>query len=440
MALGGLATGVAGVAATAGPVAAFALGLPAALWLASWIGRRHDDQLERVAAALREIGAGRSAPRLVRPRSEGAAHLAGAVEDLSRQMERRLRDAAAEQERLRAVLDGMVEGVLVLDAGGHTLLANQRLRELFDVWGPVAGRPAIEVIRRAEVDDALARAAGPDPVGVELDVGERVVEMHAARFPARGVPLGTVAVFHDVTGIRRLEGMRKDFVANVSHELRTPLTAIRGFAETLLHADPPREQRDRHQAVVVRHAERLAALIDDLLELSRIEAQRTPAEPQPVEVQALCRSVLQDLKPRFVDQGIAWMLAPGPAAHALADRRSLERVLVNLLDNALKYTEAGGEVRVAVARNGGQVRVEVGDTGIGIPSTDLARVFERFYRVDKARSRERGGTGLGLAIVKHLVQAMGGDVGVSSVEGEGTTFEVRLPAIDAADDREPPTA
>jgi two-component system phosphate regulon sensor histidine kinase PhoR len=326
----------------------------------------------------------------------------------------------------------MVEGVLVLDRNGRVILANPRLRELFGVWGGVEGRSALEVIRRADVEAALAEAARtPEPVVRELHLaanGGRHLEMHAGRFPAHGPLLGTVAVFHDVTELHRLEGIRRDFVANVSHELRTPLTAIRGFAETLRGSEVPPEQRRQYLDVILRHADRLTALIEDLLELSRIEGGTRELAPEPTDVAALARGVMQDLKPRLDARRLRGELRAEPAPPALADRRALEQVLLNLLDNAIKYSDPGGRIEIAVSGSPAGVRIDVSDTGIGIPEADRARIFERFYRVEKARSRDLGGTGLGLAIVKHLVQALGGEVFVTSQEGRGSTFSVRLPA------------
>jgi len=322
--------------------------------------------------------------------------------------------------------------VLVLDRGGRVILANPRLRELFGAWGAVEGRPALELIRRADVETALVEAARtPEPVVRELQLasgGGRHLEMHAVRFPSAGPLLGTVAVFHDVTEIHRLEGVRRDFVANVSHELRTPLTAIRGFAETLRNNEVPVEQRHQYLDVILRHADRLTALIEDLLELSRIEGGTRGLALEPVDVAGLARSLLQDLKPRLDAGGLQGAVRAEPAPPALADRRALEQVLLNLLDNAIKYSEPGGRIELTVSGSAAGVRIDVSDTGIGIPESDRARVFERFYRVEKARSRDLGGTGLGLAIVKHLVQAQDGEVFIGSREGSGTIFTVRLPA------------
>jgi two-component system phosphate regulon sensor histidine kinase PhoR len=283
------------------------------------------------------------------------------------------------------------------------------------------------------VDAALAEALrSAAPVVREIQLGgpnPRHLEMHAVRFPSQGPLLGTVAVFHDVTEIHQLESMRRDFVANVSHELRTPLTAIRGFAETLRSSEVSAEQRRQYLDVILRHADRLTALIEDLLELSRIEGGTRDLALEPVDVGALARSLLQDLKPRLEAGRMTAVVQTGPApTAALTDRRALEQVLLNLLDNAIKYSEPGGRIEIALTSSPDGVRIDVSDTGIGIPEADRARIFERFYRVEKARSRDLGGTGLGLSIVKHLVQALDGEVFVASREGKGTTFTLRLPA------------
>jgi two-component system phosphate regulon sensor histidine kinase PhoR len=330
----------------------------------------------------------------------------------------------------------MVEGVLVLDPSGAVILANPRLRELFGIWGSVQGRPTLEVIRHAEVDAALAQAARTlEPVvrAIQFDApSARRLEMHAVRFPSDGALLGTVAVFHDVTEIHRLEGMRREFVANVSHELRTPLTAIRGFAETLYGSELSSEQRRQYLDVILRHAARLTALIEDLLELSRIEGGIRGMALEAIDVAALARAVLRDLTPRLEAGRLQAELHAASAPAAWADRRALEQVLLNLLDNAIKYSEPGGRIEITLSESSNGVHIDVSDTGIGIPEVDRARIFERFYRVEKARSRDLGGTGLGLSIVKHLVHAQAGEVFVASRESGGTTFTVRLPSAPLA--------
>jgi two-component system phosphate regulon sensor histidine kinase PhoR len=411
-----------------GGVVGLALAAALAAAFAALLTRR----VQELREVVRSIASGNLSQRLPWRSGDELGAIASALDEMAEQLRRRLAQASDEQERLRAVLQGMVEGVLVLDRDGRVILANPRLRELFGVWGAVEGRSALEVIRRADVEAALAEAARtPEPVVRELQLaahGGRHLEMHAGRFPAQGPLLGTVAVFHDVTEIHRLEGIRRDFVANVSHELRTPLTAIRGFAETLRGSEVPPEQRRQYLDVILRHADRLTALIEDLLELSRIEGGTRELALEPTDVAVVARSVMQDLKPRLDARRLRGELRVEPAPRALADRRGLEQVLLNLLDNAIKYTEPGGRIEISVSGSPAGVRIDVADTGMGIPEADRARIFERFYRVEKARSRDLGGTGLGLAIVKHLVQAQDGEVFVTSLEGQGSTFSVRLPA------------
>ena len=402
------------------------LGIATALAYA--IAQRHARRLEAVRAALEGALAGAPRARLERSEPGVLGSLSRAVDAADAALRAQSAQATAERERFEAVLNGMVEGVLVLDADGRVGLANARLRELFQAWGEVSGRSPLEVIRRTDIDAALERAAtSRESVAIEVVLGdERCLEMHARRFPDAGEAQGTVAVFHDVSEIRRLENHRRDFVANISHELRTPLTAIQGFAETLQDDSLEPERRRQYVDVIVRNAERLRALIEDLLELSRIEGGMHPLALEPVDSAALANSLLRDMGPRFDARKLSVSLS-GNAPPVLADRRALEQVLQNLLDNAAKYTEPGGRIEVRVSSEPSKVRIEVADTGIGIPERDRARVFERFYRVDKARSRDLGGTGLGLSIVKHLAQAMDGDVFVTSSEGVGTTFSLSLP-------------
>jgi two-component system phosphate regulon sensor histidine kinase PhoR len=417
-------------------LAAAAVGLVLAALLAALFATLLTRRVHELRGVVRAIAAGDLAQRLPWRSGDELGAIATALDDMAEQLRRRLAQANDESARLRAVLQGMVEGVLVLDRNGAVILANPRLGELFGVWGPVEGRQAIEVIRRAPVDAALVEAArSAAPVVREIQLAgpnPRQLEMHAVRFPSHGSLLGTVAVFHDVTEIHQLEGVRRDFVANVSHELRTPLTAIRGFAETLRGSELSVEQRRQYLDVILRHADRLTALIEDLLELSRIEGGTRSLALEAVDVGALAKALLQDLKPRLDAGRLVADVKAGPAPAALADRRALEQVLLNLLDNAIKYSEPGGRIEIALTGAPDGVRIDVSDTGIGIPAADRARIFERFYRVEKARSRDLGGTGLGLAIVKHLVQALDGEVFVASREGKGTTFTLRLPAAPLA--------
>jgi two-component system phosphate regulon sensor histidine kinase PhoR len=420
------------VAALRGELArAGLLALLAALPLGLLLVRRALRPLREIAEVVGSIADGELDRRLPRGAPDEFGRIAAAVNDMAGQLRARLQELTEDKERLQAVLAGMVEGVLVVDAEQRVVLANPRLRELFGFRGAAAGRPYWEVVRRAEVQQAIADAAAkgePTVVDVSTEAPDaRSLQLHAVRFPASGPLVGVVAVFHDVTEIRRLERMRRDFVANVSHELKTPLTAIRGFAETLGSSELPDAQRQSYLDVILRHAERLQNLIDDLLELSRVEGRQQAFTPSDVDVARLAAGLLRDMRPQLEARRLEASLAPGARGVAFADRRAVEQILTNLLDNACKYTEPGGRVVVRVSEGPGQVRIEVEDTGVGIPPEDLPRVFERFYRVDKARSRDLGGTGLGLAIVKHLAQAQGGEVSVRSRPREGTTFTVVLP-------------
>ena len=423
-------------AEVAGLRRSLALAGAAGLALTLVLGLALSGRLLRPVTELREVLASMSRGDLRRrlpwhSRDE-LGEIADAIHRMAEELRARISDLTSEKEQLRAVLHGMVEGVLVVDRDGQVVLANRPLREFFAAWGDVVGRPALEVIRRTEVEQALEQAAAShEPVVRELAAGEerdRAILMHAVRFPATGEQVGTVAVFHDVTELRRLERIRREFVANVSHELKTPLTAIRGFAETLQAQGLSEDQRRQYLDVILRHAARLSALIDDLLELSRIESRQAPVQSAEVAVASLASGLLRDLAPRLAARRIEARVEADADPRALADRRALEQVLLNLLDNAIKYTDPGGRIGIRVREDGDRVRLDVMDTGIGIPEQDQLRIFERFYRVDKARSRDLGGTGLGLSIVKHLVQAMEGDVFVESREGKGSTFSVLLPS------------
>ena len=347
-----------------------------------------------------------------------------------------------ERERLEAILRGMVEGVLVTDLVGRVALMNERARELLGLPAghDGAGRPLVEVARQPQMSEMLRELAGGETVvsrDLTLEGAERTtLQVNGALLCGPdGQPFGYVLVLHDVTELRRLEVVRRDFVANVSHELRTPLTAIKGYAETLLgSAGDDREARRRFLSVIDRHSERLGRLIDDLLTLSDLELGRTPLRLGTVAVGPAVEDVLQILSDTAKRVGVELGARVDPTSPALeADADRFRQVLINLVDNAIKYTPGGGRVsvRAAAARGAehdGMVEIAVEDTGVGIPAQDLPRLTERFFRVDKGRSRALGGTGLGLAIVKHIVQAHGGELGITSAVGRGTTVRVLWPA------------
>jgi two-component system phosphate regulon sensor histidine kinase PhoR len=410
-------------------VVAGGIGVVAAVGFALALAHLMVRPLRRLSDAVAAIASGQLERRVSWRTRDEVGRIADSINRIAEELRERLDEATAEKERLGAVLAGMVEGVLVLDAEGRIVLANPRLREFFAVPGSVEGRLPLEVIRRADVDEALREAGSGAPVVREIEeVGPRGVtlQVHAIGFPAHGERLGTVAVFHDTTELGRLEAMRREFVANVSHELKTPLTAIRGYAETLAAGGVSPEQQRTFLDVILRHGKRLGALIEDILQLSRIESRKLDLEMAPVDVAELARGVLADLEARLVEKKLSASVETRGDPQAMADARSLEQILLNLLDNAIKYTEAGGAITVRVDGAGPRLRVTVEDTGLGIPRADQDRIFERFYRVDRARSREQGGTGLGLSIVKHLVHANGGNVFLESQVGKGTRVSFHL--------------
>ena len=361
--------------------------------------------------------------------------LAAALDELADNLASTLGKLERERDRLGAILESMAEGVLVTDARGQVVLANRALREMFLLGGEVEGREPIEVVRNADLHELFAEAASSaEPTTRELSIeGVRPRRVMARVAPVEQPGAGAVAVLSDVTELRRLETVRRDFVANVSHELRTPVAAIRGAAETLLLGGAQRAETAFEFATMIdRHAERLHRLVEDLLELSRIEARELRIDLAPVDLRVEAERARELLSLAAQARGTEVRVGvEGEALEVLADRSALEHVLTNLLENAIKYSPEGAVVTVRAERRGATVRTLVEDDGPGIEARHLPRLFERFYRVDAGRSRQVGGTGLGLAIVKHLAEAMGGSVGVESTVGRGSRFWIDLPRAPA---------
>jgi two-component system, OmpR family, phosphate regulon sensor histidine kinase PhoR len=429
--LSDLDAAVAGLRRDLAAAGALALAIGLALSYAfSWLTLRPLREMRRVAASIAE---GHLDDRLPFGTGDELSDLAHAINRMAEQLRAQLDEATHEKEQLRAVLESMVEGVLVLDARGQVLLANSRLREFFGAPADLVGRPLLEAIRSANLDEVLrSAAASQGPVSEEVTLEQprpRTLRVHAVRFDSGDeLRTGTVAVFHDISELMRLEEVRRDFVANASHELQTPLAAIRGFAETLL-ASPSLPDADRvsYLEVIERHARRLGNIVRDLLELSTLESRKLRLAPGAVEVEKLAAELVRDARLRCEERQLSIEIECAGDPQAFTDPRALEQVLTNLLDNAIKYTEPGGRIALRIGGDAERMRVEVRDSGIGIPPQDLGRIFERFYRVDRARSRALGGTGLGLAIVKHLVQGMGGEIFVTSELGVGSRFAFTLP-------------
>ena len=341
---------------------------------------------------------------------------------------------SVESAQREAILSSMVEGVLAVDSNLRITFANASFARAVGAPNPIPARmPLVELVRHAELREVLTRVlATGESVKRRMQVpaADRIFEVQAAPL-ASGTVRGAIAILHDITDLERLERIRRDFVANVSHELRTPLTAIRGYAETLLEgALEDQENNRRFLEIIKAHAIRLNNIASDLLTLSDLESGKARPEPEPVSVRAAVESAIRTLESEARLRGVHLLCGRMDDVQVLGDRIQIEQALVNLLDNAVKFNRPSGEVLLEITRNGeGRVKITLTDTGIGIPHDDLPRIFERFYRVDKARSREVGGTGLGLSIVKHIIERANGTVSVESQLGKGSTFTLLLPAV-----------
>ena len=359
--------------------------------------------------------------------------LSKAISEIGSQLGNKIEEISKEKDYLQTILKGMMEGVLVVDGRGRILMVNDALRRLLSLSSDVSDKMPLEIIRNAELERAIRKAIQDgENVALELDLnksGEKTIEVNVVSMLPSNRRMGedsegmrgAIAVFHDITRLKQLERIRQDFVANVSHELRTPLTTIKGYAETLLDGALKEDVAFQFVQVIKRHTDRLTKIVEDLLMLSKIETKEFQLKMEVISLPNFIDDVLDFVKEPAEKKKISLSRNKIPPSLAVqADRGYLEQILINLLDNAIKYTPEGGRVTVsAIERDSKDIQFLIEDNGIGIPKEDLSRIFERFYRVDKGRSKEMGGTGLGLSIVKHLVQAHGGRVWVESQPGEG---------------------
>jgi len=410
----------------------------AALAISYWIVGRIVEPVREISQAVDAMAKGDYRQRLYVTNRDELGELAAKLNRVCQDLDTRLAQLSQSHERQATVLGGMIEGVIAVDRRERVVFANAAAGRLFDFRpGMVEGRRLLEVVRNHTLDEAVGAAlATGEPQRLEATkegAGKMSVAIQAT--PLSGEPCpGVVLVMHETTELRRLESLRRDFVANVSHELKTPLSSIKAYAETLRNgalSDPQASVQFIER--IQEQAERLHNLILDLLSLARIESEQAAFEIVPVSVQEVVDACLESHRPAAQAKRITLVAEPqSTGCFVQADREGLREILDNLVDNAIKYTPADGRVvvRWRTTESGedqGVAVIEVQDTGIGIAEAELPRVFERFYRVDKARSRELGGTGLGLAIVKHLAQSFGGSVSARSETGRGSTFTVTLP-------------
>lgn len=404
-------------------LAAGGLALVAALLLAYVLSRLLLWPVVRMAERARALAAGDFSQRA--PMDVEVAELdalAVAFNRLAERLETRLAELSRERDEMQALIDCMAEGVLALSGDGRVARVNHAASQLLRLPANPQGLPAGAVVRQPELRAVLEEALVSGFEAREV-TSDGLTLLVAARPLGGG---GAVLTLLDATELRRLEQVRRDFVANASHELKTPLTAMRGFAETLLEDEPQLELRRRFLESIRTHTVRLQRLVDDLLELSRLDSGAWRPEVDEVAVAEVAREVWADFEAKARERGVTFRTVGQAVAYG--DITAVQQVFRNLFDNALRHTPAGGEIRVTVERADGSVGVAVSDTGSGIPSAALPRIFERFYRVDPSRSRAEGGTGLGLSIVRHLVERMGGTVGAESELGHGTTIRLTLPA------------
>ena len=392
--------------------------------------------LQQVASIAAEMGKGNFGRRLPSGWHDELGDLAGIMNEMAAKLNEQLSRLIAERNRLDAILAGMGEGLMVTDREGKITLVNPAFSRLFRVYDGLVGSPLSSISRHPALLDSYNRVSSDR---CELQ-NEMIVQTPAETFlSAHWVPLlneqglqGVVAVFHDVSDLKKLENIRRDFVANVSHELRTPVTVIKGYSETLLDglisADP--QKTAEFVQIILNHSERLTALLNDLLSLSEMESPDFSFQMTPISVESTLHKVCTLLNGKAAAKGVV-LVTPDLSRipPAIADQGRLEQVLVNLLDNGIKYSSEGGRISITAAVEGEFIKISVSDSGPGVPVASMPRLFERFYRVDSGRSRKEGGTGLGLAIVKHIVQLHGGVVRVeNNADGVGATFSFTLRA------------
>ncbi len=413
----------------------FLIGLIASLM----ISRMFSARVERLTEFSKRVAEGDFRPLSGDNSSDELAELGASLNETARRLESEIRLLSGERNRSSAILRSMVEGVAVIDAHERLVFCNRAFSEILNIDSKSSeGRPLIEVVRNSELTGLIRKALDGEE-GLQSDIVTGIVLQQSFSVTAAPVkalepfpsqkPSGAVVVLHDVTELRRLERVRQDFVANVSHEFKTPLTAIQGFAETLLGGalEDPKNNR-RFLEIMRDHANRLARLTDDLLKLARIEAGKLELEFSPVGVIEFIERCAETALMKASRKQITLDIEIPPGLPPVRGDASLLRdVLQNLVDNAIQYTPPGGRIRVSARVNSKEMVIEVADTGIGIPLIDQERIFERFYRVDAARSREAGGTGLGLSIAKHIIDAHDGRLWVESTVGEGSRFSFSIP-------------
>lgn len=404
-----------------------------AIGLGSVLSARTIQLINRMIAASRRFSDGDFRRRVLQPSSDEIGELAHALNRMAQDIEDKIGEVRAQNQRLEAIFSSMVEGVLVVDRTGRIVSANPAVERIFAIRKTDAeGRLFLEAIRNTDIasviHEVLKKGA---PLSSEISLVypvRRTFQINAIPLLEGGAVSGCLAVIHDITEMRRLEIVRSDFVANVSHELKTPLTSIKGFVETLLEgALEDRENGRAFLKIIHDHTDRLDKLVNDLLTLSHLESKEIALQRKDFRLSEQIDEIILGFGSQTKKSGIGIRNEAPRDLSVRADRARIDQVITNLIDNAVKFNKAQGLITIRAEKTAGAIKVTVEDSGIGIPAKEIPRIFERFYRVDKARSRDLGGTGLGLSIVKHIVELHGGTVGVESSEGFGSKFWFTLP-------------
>ncbi len=390
-------------------------------------------KIEEIINTLNKVSGGDLEQKIHIYSRDEMGRLAEAVNATLNSLKNKIIALEKEQGRIQAILGSMIEGVIVVDRNGRIISINPTIERIFDCLKvEVEGKFFLEGLRNNDVAEVINSVLKKGEfISQELVLSwpvQKVFQINASPIFEMKSVSGCLLVIHDITEIRKLETMRRDFVANVSHELKTPLTSIKGFVETLLSGALEDKENGRHFLEIIRnHTDRLSSLIDDLLDLSHIESKEIKLDLSKFHIKDLLDEVLFAFKSQIKEKGLNVENNIPPDLLLRADKKKIEQVFTNLIDNAIKFNKQNGSISLYSAPQGDSLRITVEDSGIGIPERDLARIFERFYRVDKARSRELGGTGLGLAIVKHIAELHNGSVGVESTEGLGSKFSFTIP-------------
>ena len=409
----------------------FALAL--AFVLASAIATQTMSPINRMIQVSRRFSEGDFSRRIMQSSNDEIGELAATLNKMAQTLEDKVKEIRMQNQKLAAIFNSMIEGIIVVDKEFRITSVNPSIEKIFNVSKNEAeGKVFLEAIRNNDISEVISSVLKSGrSLSAEIDLVlpvRRIFEVNTAPIFTNNAVNGCLVVIHDITEIRKLERMRSDFVANVSHELKTPLTSIKGFVETLLEGALDDKENNRSFLKIIQdHAERLNNLVDDLLSLSYLESKEIVIRKKNYNVRGQFIEVISRFKSQLKQKNIDIKDELPADVLVNADKGRIEQVFINLIDNAIKFNKEKGAIHIYAREENGQIKISIEDSGMGIPEKDLLRIFERFYRVDKARSRELGGTGLGLSIVKHIVELHGGSVGAESTEGLGSTFWFTLP-------------